>query len=338
MDWLQNIFSRIASLATASPLAVPIWLAFLFFLLSFLRGPLLRLIFRLFRVTDEEVAATVRKRIDVPVQLLFVTLALTPFAFLIAAPYATYVVLTAHIFATILLFHIVIQSIDLTVFSWYMKRSKANVASVVRFFTLFVLYGIAFMLVLDWDLRVSVLPLLATSTVLTAVLGLAMQDTLKNAFAGLNMSLESSFEQGDWVTFRLDSSDQWFGQIVEIGWRTTKIKTLNNNYAVIPNSTFTAHELINFNKPSALHGRTVQIPVRLTADAGGVKSALINSALAIEGVLNDPPPQALPVSIGADRIVYELRFWLEEIPSRERITGQVLEKCWIELKELGALG
>ena len=337
MDWTSHLFERISSLATVGPLAIPIWLGFLFIMLSFLRGPLLTLTFRLLRIADFELAATVRKRIDTPLQALFIMLALIPFLFLVVPPYNTYVNVVVHIFTTFILLHIIIQSMDLAIFSWYLKRSRANVSAVIRFFTLSVLYGIAVMLVLEWELNVSILPLLATSTVLTAVLGLALQDTLKNAFAGLNMSLENSFEQGDWVMFRLDSTDQWVGQIVEIGWRTTKIKTLNNNYAIIPNSTFTSHELVNYNKPSPVHGRTVNIPVLLSADPEKVRPALLKGALSVNGILSDPPPDASPTEIHQSHVVYQLRFWLASIDSREVLTGQVLERCWLELKDLGAI-
>jgi small-conductance mechanosensitive channel len=337
MHDLQVLFERISLLATAGPLAIPIWLALLFLILSFLRGPLLTGIFRISRISDNDLEVTVRKRLDAPLQLLFFIVALLPFTFVIAQPYGAYVTVVTHIFATFLLFHIVIQSIDLSIFSWYLKRSRTNVSSVMRFFTLSVLYAIAVMLLLDWELHVSVLPLLATSTVLTAVLGLALQDTLKNAFAGLNMSLENSFEQGDWVMFRLDATTQLMGQIVEIGWRTTKIKTLNNNYAIIPNATFTTHELINYNKPSSVHGRTVDIPVLLNGDPEKVKMALIKAALSVDGVLADPQPDALPTEIHSDRIMYQLRFWLADFEARETLTGKVLERCWLELKDQGAL-
>jgi small-conductance mechanosensitive channel len=337
MPVVSQLFERISALATAGPLAIPIWLAFLFILLSFLRGPLVNLVLRVLHVDDDSLSIVIRKRLDVPLQLLFIMLALLPFTFLVLPPYGPLVVVAAHVLITFLAFHVLIQGADLAIFSWYLKRSRANVSAVMRFFSLTVMYAIAVMLLLDWEVGVSVLPLLATSTVLTAVLGLSLQDTLKNAFAGLNMSLENSFEQGDWVTFRLDSTDQWFGQIVEIGWRTTKIKTLNNNYAIIPNSTFTSHELINFNKPSSIHARTLEVPVLLNADADQVRAALQKAALSVPGVLSEPYPDALPTRIGEQRICYQLRFWMADIQMRETLTGKVLERCWQEMKDLGAL-
>ncbi len=324
-------------MASSGPLSIPIWLAFLFCLLAFLRGPLLSFLFHAFRLGDENLLHSARKRLDAPLQLLFLSLALLPFTAFIKAPYGSYVMFVVKALATFLVFHVVIQSIDLTIFSWYLKRTRANVSAVMRFFTLAVLYSIAAMLLIEWLAGVSVLPLLATSTVLTAVLGLALQDTLKNAFAGLNMSLENSFEQGDWVMFRLDQTEKWFGQIAEIGWRTTKIRTLNNNYAVIPNSTFTSHELINFNRPSSTHARVIEIPVALRCEPASVRQCLEQSAMSVKGVLAEPAAQAVVISIGNEKAVYQLRYWSDDPEQREEITGKVFESCWSALKDMGAL-
>lgn len=334
MNYFDTFFERLSTVATVGPLAMPIWIAGLFFILAILRGPLVGLFFKAFRVSDRTVETALRERVDIPLQFLFLTMALMPFTFLVARPLGTLLVAAAHVAAIGLLFHIIIQTIDLSVFSWYVTHKQANVSRVVRTTVLCILYLIAAMLLLDWGMGVSILPLLATSTVLAALIGLALQDTLKNAFAGLNMSLENSFEEGDWVSFRLDATEQWFGQIAEIGWRTTKIKTLNNNYAVIPNSKFTNHELINFNKPTAIHARTLEIPVALQLDPESVKLGLVKCAAACEGVLDDPPPTAMPLSITTDHVVYQVRFWLADIERREAVSGAVLQQVWKELRDL----
>lgn len=333
----MNLWERISHILVAGPLAAPIWIACVMLLLSSLRKPMLRGVFRTFRIEDKTLEQSVKAKVDAPLQLLFIVLALTPFTFLIAQPLGSFAVLAVHIVGFALLFHVVIQVVDLAIFNWYLQRRQANVAAVVRMFVLSVLYAIAAMLLLDWAIGVSILPILATSTVLTAVLGLALQDTLKNVFAGLNMSLESSFEQGDWVTFRLDSQEQWYGQIVEIGWRTTKIKTLNNNYAIIPNSKFTNHELINFNKPTTVHARTMTVPVSLNADAANVKAGLTRAVCTVQGVLEDPYPDVMPIAVTDNSVVYQVRFWLADCAARETMTGEALERCWQELKDLRAL-
>jgi small-conductance mechanosensitive channel len=337
MLFFNELFSRLHVMATEGPLAGPIWAALICLCLFILRTPLLSLIFHLAKVEDDELRGRVKLKIDLPVQLLLLTLAVMPFSFLIIAPIRAVIVLILHVQALFLLFYIAIQTVDLALFSWYLVRRRTAVSGVVRMFALAVLYAIAALLTLDWGFGVSILPLLATSTVVSAVIGLAMQDTLKNAFAGLNMSIEKSFVEGDWVLFRLDAAEQWFGQIVEIGWRTTKIRTLNNNYAVIPNSNFTNRELINFSKPQIMHARTIDFPINFLADSEAVKGVLIECALAVDGVLKEPLPQAQPLEIKSDHVLYQLRFWMNELEKRDVLTGQVLARSWKGLQELGAL-
>jgi small-conductance mechanosensitive channel len=337
MSFFNELFARLSVLATHGPFAGPIWAAVIFLCLYVLRTPLLKLIFHLAKVDDEDLRTKVKRKVDVPLQLLLVTLAVLPFTFLLIQPIRAVIVLIMHVSALFLLFYIAIQTVDLALFSWYLVRRQTAVSGVVRVFVLFVLYGVAALLTLDWGFGVSILPLLATSTVVSAVIGLALQDTLKNAFAGLNMSIEKSFVEGDWVLFRLDAAEQWFGQIVEIGWRTTKIRTLNNNYAVVPNSNFTNRELINFSKPQLMHARTIDFPVSFAADGAAVKKALIASALSVDGVLSDPAPQAQPLEMKADHVLYQLRFWMNELELRDVLTGRVMERSWKELQEQGAL-
>lgn len=290
-----------------------------------------------FKVQDPVLIEKLKKKVDAPLQLLFVMAALTPFAGLVRPPLGGFLVLVAHVVDMGLLLHVIIQIVDIAIFNWYLQRKQAKVASVVRMFVLSVLYLIGAMLLLDWAVGVSVLPILATSTVLTAVFGLALQDTLKNVFAGLNMSLESSFEQGDWVLFKSDSNDALYGQIVEIGWRTTKVHTLNDNFAIIPNSKFTNHELVNFSKPTNVSARALNIPVSLTADPNQVASALTRSVVDVEGVLKEPPAEAVAVDIKPDHAVFQLRYWSSDGASRDVVTGAVLSACWQELRDMKAL-
>jgi small-conductance mechanosensitive channel len=333
---LSVLLERLSVLATRGALAVPIWAAFLLLIVFFFRGPLLTLIMHALSIRDEGLEKSIRARVDTPLQLLLITLAMLPFTILIVAPYGTFVGAVLSLMSFVLFFYMLIQSIDLAIFSWYVTKRGKNISSVVRFFVLAILYGTALLLLLDWGLGVSVLPLLATSTVLTAILGLALQDTLKNVFAGLNMSLENSFEQGDWILFKVDGNESLYGQIVEIGWRTTKIKSLNNNYIVIPNSKFTMHELVNFSRPTTRHAKTVEIPVSLKADAKQVREALERAARTTEGILGDPAPAAIPLGITATHITYQLRFWLDNLDERERLTGEVLQRCWEELAKVEA--
>jgi len=91
---------------------------------------------------------------------------------------------------------------------------------------------------------VNLLQLVTTSAVLTAIIGLALQDTLGNLFAGLAIQVEKPFRVGQWVN--LAGKD---GLVSEITWRATKIRTKNGNFVIVPNSTLSRETITNYSEP-----------------------------------------------------------------------------------------
>ncbi|MBM4421799.1 MAG: mechanosensitive ion channel [Chloroflexi bacterium] len=80
---------------------------------------------------------------------------------------------------------------------------------------------------------------LVTSTVVSAVIGLALQDMLGNVVAGLALQIERPFSVGDWVMV----SDQE-GQVTQMNWRTLTVRTRNNHHVIVPNSRIAKQEII----------------------------------------------------------------------------------------------
>ena len=78
--------------------------------------------------------------------------------------------------------------------------------------------------------KLDVAPLIATSAVTSLVLGLALQPILGNFFAGLVITLEKPFRLNDWI--RVGDHE---GRVVAITWRTTHLRTRDNDNLVIPN-------------------------------------------------------------------------------------------------------
>ncbi len=90
--------------------------------------------------------------------------------------------------------------------------------------------------------------LLTTSALLTAVLGLSLQDTLGNLFAGLAIQAQQPFEVGDWIQF--DEHPEHIGRVLEINWRATRILTLTQVEITIPNALAAKAPLVNYSRPN----------------------------------------------------------------------------------------
>ena len=86
----------------------------------------------------------------------------------------------------------------------------------------------------------------ATTAVGAVVIGFALQDTLGNLFAGLAIQIEKPFRVGHWV--RVADTD---GQVSEITWRATKVRTKAGNFVIVPNSTLSNDTIINYSEPTA---------------------------------------------------------------------------------------
>ena len=86
---------------------------------------------------------------------------------------------------------------------------------------------------------------MATTAVGAVVIGLALQDTLGNLFAGLAIQIEKPFRVGDWVT--IGGQD---GIVSEITWRATKMRTKAGNFVVVPNSMLAKDTITNYCEPT----------------------------------------------------------------------------------------
>lgn len=123
---------------------------------------------------------------------------------------------------------------------------------------------------------------------------------------------------------------------MEIGWRTTKIKTPDNNYAIIPNSQFTANQLINFSSPTTTQAISVDFPINPNADLTAVGNVLEHSARQVPSVLTDPSPSALAVAVKPDHILFRLKFWIDDHKKGEAATSAIVERAYQSLRDMEA--
>ena len=73
--------------------------------------------------------------------------------------------------------------------------------------------------------------LVTTSAVITGIVAFSMQDTLGNILGGLALQLDKSISIGDWI-----EADTIRGQVIEVHWRHTAVRTRNGEIIVVPNS------------------------------------------------------------------------------------------------------
>ncbi len=99
-------------------------------------------------------------------------------------------------------------------------------------------------------------PIIATSAVGSLVLGLALQPLLTNLFAGIVISLERPFRLDDWIKVA-----DIEGRVVEVTWRTTHVRTRENDNLIIPNAKIAEENVVNYHYPNPMHEAQIVIGV-----------------------------------------------------------------------------
>jgi small-conductance mechanosensitive channel len=137
--------------------------------------------------------------------------------------------------------------------------------------------------------HVQVMPLFATSAVATLVLGIALQDTLGNLFAGIALQIDSPYHIGHWIEVN-NGGTVTVGQVTEISWRATVLKSFTDELITIPNRTISSSTISNFTvtgKPF-WRGKTIRLPFGVNIERARLVmfEAIQNSA----GVAQDQAP------------------------------------------------
>lgn len=173
---------------------------------------------------------------------------------------------------------------------------------------------------------------LVSSTVISAVIGLALQDVLKNVFAGMGLELEKPFERGDWL--QIEGQPQTV-QVLDSSWRSVRLRTRDGIDVWEPNSTLANARLLNYGAGARPVGINFHLQVSYDAPPFRVKAALIEAARSVSGAVEMPAPEAYLHSFQDSGAAYRLRVWTRELADLSRFQDAVNSRIWYELRRQG---
>jgi small-conductance mechanosensitive channel/CRP-like cAMP-binding protein len=169
--------------------------------------------------------------------------------------------------------------------------------------------------------------LLATSAMISVVLGLALQDTLGSFFAGMALQMEAPLAIGDNVQI-----GEAQGTVVQVSWRTVRILNLDRDEVTFPNSLVTRSTLINFSRPTPAHLCHVEVLVPYRHPPSRVLAVLTEAMRDLPGVLPDPPCHALVWSFTESALVYRARYFIADFRRINFIRSDVGARLWYALR------
>lgn len=231
---------------------------------------------------------------------------------------------------------LVINLAALAVFDLLLRWSRVSVPDILHD----VAVGAAYLVAIAWSMHrwgVNLTSIVATSAVVTAVIGLSLQSTLGNVIGGLSLQIDDSIKEGDWI--ELENRGQ--GQVKAVRWRHTVIETRDWDTLIVPNGQLLAQTIKILGKRE---GQPLQhrMWVYFNVDhryAPGRILRVVDEALQsapIPGVASEPKPHAICQDLARDHrdsfCYYAVRYWLTDLARDDPTSSAVRERIYTALQ------
>jgi small-conductance mechanosensitive channel/CRP-like cAMP-binding protein len=166
------------------------------------------------------------------------------------------------------------------------------------------IYAAAVLVVLISVLALPIGGLLATSGLLAIVLGLALQNTLADVFAGIAFGIEAPFNVGD----RISLGDKTEGTVVQMNWRSIRILTDGDDVAIVPNSVVAKSDIVNRSSPSRIRSASIELSCPAGANPERVIETLQQATSLCPTILPVPLSNAALTRLGSRENRYRVSF------------------------------
>lgn len=200
-----------------------------------------------------------------------------------------------------------------------------NIFSIVAFTALFFLI---FTFVFP---QVNLGALFTTSAIFGVILGLALQDTLGNFFAGISLQADRPFQVGDVITV---GALRHTGVVEEITWRAVKIRTFSNHVVLISNST-AAKEPIEVCPRDNLNARLVFFNTLFTDSPAKTIHVVREAVREADNVSQKISPVVRIRNLGDSSVEYEVKYWLEDFAKYNDTDALVRQRIWYAFRRAG---
>ncbi|WP_230628097.1 mechanosensitive ion channel family protein [Methanosarcina mazei] len=203
--------------------------------------------------------------------------------------------------------------------NWYLSRvplrdretiDKRLIYS-IRNILMFTVSFLAFLVLLDYFeiTGAALTAMLAALGIGGIIVGLAAQNTLSNIITGIVLLIDRPFRIGDRI--HIEKLDTW-GDVIEIGWRSTRIMTMDNRLVAIPNSIIGTELVINYSTPEKMFRIETDIIVSYGPDIEYVRGLIVDALKSEKWVMQERPVQALLFEFTESGIKFRVRCWIED--------------------------
>jgi MscS family membrane protein len=151
-------------------------------------------------------------------------------------------------------------------------------------------------------------------------ISLAAKDTIADAIAGFIILVDRPFRIGDRI--EIQEVGTW-GDVTDIGLRTTRIRTRDNRMVIVPNSVIGANQVINYTYPDPRYRIETHVGIAYGTDIETARRVIVDAVRRVEGVLPEKPVDALYNEMGDSAMIFRVRWWIESYVDTRRVVDRV---------------
>jgi len=219
----------------------------------------------------------------------------------------------------------VVRFINAVVFGTALRKTNSyEFSSLIRNVLAIIIYIVAFFIIFNSQYpNVDLAALFTTSTIIGVVIGLALQDTLGNLFAGIAMQADQPFQIGDVI----DIPGKGTGVVENVSWRGIKIRTFQNKILIISNASL-GKEAIEVAPRDNLNARLIFFNTLYANSPERTLQMVREAVRQVENVSPKMRPIVRVRNLGDNGIDWEIKYWLEDYSKYNDTDALVRQRVW----------
>jgi len=212
---------------------------------------------------------------------------------------------------------------------YFEQRKQTPVPHFLREVVALVIFLVALLIILsvgyhaDQELN----KVLAGSGIAAIILGFAGQNLFGGIISGMSIQINRPYKVGDWLKV-----GEIYGEVMEINWRSSRLRTNDNIYLDIPNNEIVRTTIVNLHYPTEVHAMRIRVGVDYGTPPNRVKDALARAAQTAKNVLPNPPVRVFLVDFAESAVIYEIKFYMGNHARINETNDSVRTNVWYELK------
>ncbi|MBW2982197.1 mechanosensitive ion channel family protein [Candidatus Woesearchaeota archaeon] len=243
--------------------------------------------------------------------------------------------LTVSSFIAVIVTYIIILVVAILLDNWgkqWAERTKSAIDNqlldLLHRFSKIIFSVLAFLFILDmWGVQIGAL--LASLGIAGIAVAFALQTTLGNIFGGISLIIDKTMKVGDIIEVDADT----MGYVKEIGLRSTKIRTFNNQMITVPNGKLASSRIQNFVHKDPSARVVIQFGVAYGSDIDKVKKIVLKEIKQIKVLKKDQEPLVRFIEMADSALLFKAYFWVESYKDRIPATDEVNERIYKALNK-----